>query len=189
MPALQSGLDSTTQPLARNTGLASIDGNVWGVHAGFTTATRDFRDAKFGERTAPPLRRVGEEEGEGNEREREWGRTAGSQQRHRTRARQMPVGAPAARAVTPPLHRLTVLLIPLQGRSTGAKAQAPLRAWPPGRRGSPVAAPIFLAPQAAPSNACPVLWTFRTYGSGLESAATSFRPACCPGIRDRHEDG
>ena len=76
MPALQSGLDSTTQPLARNTGLASIDGNVWGVHAGLLQRS-------FGERTVPPLRRVGEEEGEGNEREREWGRTAGSQERHR----------------------------------------------------------------------------------------------------------
>jgi hypothetical protein len=72
-----------------------------------------------------------------NEREREWGRTAGSQQRHRTRARQTPTGAGrngdasgasvsrlrCARAVTPALHRLTVLQIPLQGRSRdhGAK--------------------------------------------------------------------
>jgi hypothetical protein len=88
-----------------------------------------FAKPNFGERTALPICRVGEEEGEGNEREREWGRTAGSQQRHRTRARQTPMGALGARAVTLPFHQLTVLQIPLQGRSRGPRRQPPVRRW------------------------------------------------------------
>jgi hypothetical protein len=39
------------------------------------------------------------------------------------------------------------------------------------------------------SNACPVLWTFRTYGRRLESAATPLPPACCVDIGKRCEAG
>ena len=51
---------------ATNGPFKGIDGCAWGVHAACTTAARSFR-----ERTALLIRRLGGEEGEENEEERE----------------------------------------------------------------------------------------------------------------------